>query len=1125
MVASVAIRLGTDGSAQVKADFAAIAESGDASAKRIVSAYDRASDDVAKAIERQSAAAARLQSASGSPVLASINRSVGTGYDASANANAAQYAALLAAEERQIEAVRTAIDPLYTAQKRYDDEVRIAGDLLKRGAIGEAEHAAAVRVSAGALAAAERNLEEHTGALSLNRMQFVTAQSAVLRFTDAILAGQNPIRAFALEAHKGAEVLALDDGGFAGGLAKVSAILNPVTLGVAAVTVALAIGTAAWVSYTDAVAKLETVADGAGAVIGVTGRQLEANAEATARGGVLTVSAARDIETGYVRMGGVGAGVLPRLTQLTADFAAATGTDMAAAQQALGKAFQDPVKGAEELAARYGLLSQAQVEQIRQLVEENDLYGAQARLLDDLGPAFDGAAKHAEGLRASFDEIKSAISGAWATLGGFLTGISAATPAAARLADLQAKRTQLGNTFAPGLRADLDKQIADVQAEITRQQAQAGAAGNKFAQDAVNAGSDFTGHATLEALKRKQAEIRRALSDPGSVATLQQSGMLDQTRQSLEAYTHAVDTFLAPAEKKRLLDEAEARLAQARTPAAKQAAGAAKEEIELRGQVVTRAEAEADALAKGDRARARLDNAAAKHAATLGREADAMDATTRGALASAAAYLDSASAGEEAEARAKATAASAKNGADAEAAIRRQLAQSVAEGALAGAKAVSALKMETAARSGVDVAVASGALKIADMSRALGDEQALRALTIKQSLAWRLGLTDDYAKITDTIAAYKQALSEAHDEEGSSKALQSLAAFGTRISDAELTRRHAGDTSGDAERARALAEANRQADAGHFDVSDRGSNNAAAILATNAELDARRAASAAAAIKQSRDGLAVTQLQLGMLGKSADAQQRATNELKLQQQLAAELGDQYATYAPAILAAANAAEVSDTQLQRAQATMAELREQGDRFVEDLFNPDGSGLKHLLKDVEQELIKLAAINPLKNMLDGGNAPTLSSAGGLLSKLFGGGVNLGSLENPGLNLPGVPDTLTANAFNFTPSVPAFASGTESTPGGLAWVGEQGPELVDMPAGARVSNAADTRRMMAANDDGGARVVHNHFSGNLLTPEFWAQIQAGDDHAAMRGSSGGAQLAMRDQTNARRRRLGSR
>jgi hypothetical protein len=45
----------------------------------------------------------------------------------------------------------------------------------------------------------------------------------------------------------------------------------------------------------------------------------------------------------------------------------------------------------------------------------------------------------------------------------------------------------------------------------------------------------------------------------------------------------------------------------------------------------------------------------------------------------------------------------------------------------------------------------------------------------------------------------------------------------------------------------------------------------------------------------------------------------------------------------------------------------------------------------------------------------------------------------------------------------SIPGFATGTPSAPGGLAMVGERGPELVNLPRGASVYPAGQTSRMM--------------------------------------------------------------
>ena len=48
-----------------------------------------------------------------------------------------------------------------------------------------------------------------------------------------------------------------------------------------------------------------------------------------------------------------------------------------------------------------------------------------------------------------------------------------------------------------------------------------------------------------------------------------------------------------------------------------------------------------------------------------------------------------------------------------------------------------------------------------------------------------------------------------------------------------------------------------------------------------------------------------------------------------------------------------------------------------------------------------------------------------------------------------------------------IPGFASGTDYAPGGLALVGEQGPELVNLPQGSQVLNAGQTAGALGQGD----------------------------------------------------------
>jgi hypothetical protein len=85
-----------------------------------------------------------------------------------------------------------------------------------------------------------------------------------------------------------------------------------------------------------------------------------------------------------------------------------------------------------------------------------------------------------------------------------------------------------------------------------------------------------------------------------------------------------------------------------------------------------------------------------------------------------------------------------------------------------------------------------------------------------------------------------------------------------------------------------------------------------------------------------------------------------------------------------------------------------------------------------------------VDAIRSGIDGVRS-ALESLGGWL-----GGF---SLPNPfaGWSMPEIP----GGGF------PGFAMGTAFAPGGLAWVGERGPELVDLPRGARVYDAQESQQ----------------------------------------------------------------
>lgn len=111
-----------------------------------------------------------------------------------------------------------------------------------------------------------------------------------------------------------------------------------------------------------------------------------------------------------------------------------------------------------------------------------------------------------------------------------------------------------------------------------------------------------------------------------------------------------------------------------------------------------------------------------------------------------------------------------------------------------------------------------------------------------------------------------------------------------------------------------------------------------------------------------------------------------------------------------------------------------------------------------------------------------------------------------------------------------IPGFASGTSSAPGGLALVGERGPELVNLPRGSQVISNAALRRLQTQSPAGGAggvtQVITFDNRGAMIWEHEVARFQSYADNAATRaaihGAQGGRQLARADLMKARRRAL---
>ena len=728
-------------------------------------------DATTASIEKQAQAAeqansVQLRPAGAATATAGTGDFIGAG---SAQASAAAIKELMDAEDQlaaRVKALTAAVDPQAAALARANALVAEAREL------DDGTAAAATRLAQAEKLAADAS-KGHSSALGLNSTQMMIAEGAAHRYFDSLAAGMSPMRAFILQAGDLGNILAMDDKGVAGGLEKVKALINPFTVGLALGTAALLAAGAAALGYANALDRMSAIAQGSGAVIGATGADLEAIAEKAAAAGNVSVAASREIVSGYVQAGGIGKDVLGGLVDLTENFAKSTGQDAAGAQHELAAAFQDPVKGAEDLTTRYGSLTQAQIEHIRQLVDANDKYGAQAALLAALGPQFDGAAEHANVLAQAWHGIEVAASNAWTSMGRAIALALGGGSEVDQLADLQQRRAMLLASNANGLVGEVDQQIAALKAKMAQEQAAAKAQDNvRGANSVVQVGMSIagasTGAAEVDTLKTKLGQLNAAL------ATMKARGQdgsaaYGQLTTAQQQYQHAVDTYLPTADRAAKAAALDAQAEATKDPVQKRALATQKSLIDQSGQLITGAQAQAKATADGAKAYQQAQNTinsaadaaakkAANHAAELARSAAAEEAQIDGLGALARAYAASGAAALIAEATEKANVKAIKDRGAAEAEVSRQIRLSIAQRVADAAKSTAAMNQQTDAQNKVNAEVEAGLIPQARAAQAVQEQIALLPQLATQEAARQIGDKVGYANATAQIEAQTKAL-------------------------------------------------------------------------------------------------------------------------------------------------------------------------------------------------------------------------------------------------------------------------------------------------------------------------------------------------------------------------------
>lgn len=131
----------------------------------------------------------------------------------------------------------------------------------------------------------------------------------------------------------------------------------------------------------------------------------------------ITRSSATEIVNSFAGVRQIGPGILEPLALIVADFAKATGLDAPKAAEKLAEAFKDPVAGAKSLDEQLNILSADQLLNIQRMVEQNNVAGAQAILLEALTGKVQGLAnqgmtplsRSADNLSNNWDRLKRVL--------------------------------------------------------------------------------------------------------------------------------------------------------------------------------------------------------------------------------------------------------------------------------------------------------------------------------------------------------------------------------------------------------------------------------------------------------------------------------------------------------------------------------------------------------------------------------------------------------------------------------------------------------------------------------------------------------------------------------------------
>ena len=244
-----------------------------------------------------------------------------------------------AAHETQIRRLLAAYDPVAAKVAQLDRDERLLTQAVNEGAIARDRYNAAVskiKVDRAKLLVDQKQIKDTASAIDKLGLGSRRTTQDLAQMAGALARGD-----FTMASNQILQIASRSSA--------LSALMNPLTLGIVAVVAALTAYGIAALKGAQATADLNFALEATGNYAGATADSLDAAARAAVKTGGLTIGTAREVEGIFLSSGQLGIETITALTASVEAYARLSGTKAPEAAKALTKMFEDPLRAADEL--------------------------------------------------------------------------------------------------------------------------------------------------------------------------------------------------------------------------------------------------------------------------------------------------------------------------------------------------------------------------------------------------------------------------------------------------------------------------------------------------------------------------------------------------------------------------------------------------------------------------------------------------------------------------------------------------------------------------------------------------------------------------------------------------------